>query len=243
MEYRPVMLGKIHTVRGWKAFSGFLRMSCGGCSRHRQGAARCPRLPKRLPRTPYPAALLNFSFCRHGSLDKPRGARYAMHRHHPPGGCHDRAERTSDGIGSSLERVYCPDGHIANAGIPPAQAPRQRKSADTASPRKRARDRSARMAREWCMGHVAQAGMPQRQAYRRNRHAIQANAGGRAARGMRLYARRRTLLAAALCQPRGAFREACTRRSIGLAAGARLPDIGKRGDRAAPSLSGKRRTR
>ena len=46
-----------------------------------------------------------------------------------------------------------------------------------------------------------------------------------------------TLLAAALCQPWGAFREACTRRSIGLAAGARLPDIGKRGDRTPPPLA------
>lgn len=209
-KYRPVMLGKIHTARGWKAFSGFLRMFCGGCSRHRQGAARCPRLTERLPRTPYPAALLNFSFCRRGPLDKSRRARYAMHRHYPPGGCHDRAERTSDGIGSFLEQAWC-IGHTAQhrhatqtevplkqascesrrttkVSIPPARTPRPnghpvkahtrdlRKSADAASLGKRARDRSERMAREWCMGHVAQAGIPQRQTYRRNRHVIQADA-------------------------------------------------------------------
>lgn len=77
-----------------------------------QATAGCPSWPENMPRTPYPAALLNFSFSRCGPLDKPRGARYAMHRHHPPGGCYDRVERPSDSIGSSLERAWC-IGHTA----------------------------------------------------------------------------------------------------------------------------------
>ena len=57
-----------------------------------------------------------------GSLDKPRGVQYAMHRHHPPGGCYAGVWRTSGGRGCSLARADCPGGRIANAGILPTQA-------------------------------------------------------------------------------------------------------------------------
>lgn len=62
-----------------------------------------------------------FRFSR-GSLDKPRGTQYAMHRHYPPGGCYARGGRTSGGRGCSLARADCPGGRIAHAGIPPTQA-------------------------------------------------------------------------------------------------------------------------
>ena len=299
-EYRPVMLGKIYTARGGKASSGFLRMSGGGCSRHRQGAARCPRLPERLPRTPYLAALLNFSFCRRGPLDKPRGARYAMHRHHPPGGCYDRAERTSDSIGSFLEQAWC-IGHTAQhrhatqtevplkqascesrrttkVSIPPARTPRPnghpvkahtrdlRKSADAASLGKRARDRSERMTSmvHWAhrqRRHAEKAGTSPTQACRKRRHPAKVGmppkrtreAGRR--RRMRLYARRRLL---GSHSPRGGLVPAVGRFSGSMHAPKHRPcgrgaPAGHRQKRrshapasrggAAPSLSGKRRTR
>lgn len=50
-----------------------------------------------------------------GSLDKPRGVQYAMHRHYPPGGCYAGVGRTSGGRGCSLGRADCPGGRIANA--------------------------------------------------------------------------------------------------------------------------------
>lgn len=178
-EYRPVMLGKIHTARGWKAFSGFLRMSCGGCSRHRQGAARCPILPEHLPRTPYPAALLNFSFCRRGPLDKPRGARYAMHRHHPPGGCYDRVERPSDSIGSSLERAYCQRRHHAKTDAPPRGVSRQRgRTANAGTPPAQKRGQGRRIANAGILSrriHAICAKARTRQVWESG-HATEANA-------------------------------------------------------------------